>query len=62
MEPLRVLLVEDEPLISMSIEELVEETVNSVVIIKTSVFETKKVLHEIFHLALLDVDVTNGTT
>ena len=37
MKPLRVLIVEDEPLVSMLIGEFVETTVPSVVIIKSSV-------------------------
>jgi DNA-binding LytR/AlgR family response regulator len=62
MALLRVLIVEDEPLVSMSIEEIVEDTVPSVVIVKSSVAEAKAVIEEIFHFALLDVDVTNGKT
>jgi hypothetical protein len=62
MALLRVLIVEDEPLISMQIEEIVEETVPAVVIIRSSVREAKAVIDEPFHLALLDVDVTNGKT
>ena len=62
MDLLRVLIVEDEPLISMQIEEIVEETVPAVVIIRSSVREAKAIIDEPFHLALLDVDVTNGKT
>ena len=62
MALLRVLIVEDEPLVSMVIEEIVEDTVPSVVIVKTSVKEAKAILEEVFHFALLDVDVTNGKT
>jgi CheY-like chemotaxis protein len=62
MSPLRVLIVEDEPLVSMIIEEIVEDTVPSVVIIKSSVQEAKAVIDDLFHFALLDVDVTNGKT
>ena len=59
---LRVLIVEDEPLVSMTIEGIVEDTLPSVVIVKSSVREAKEVIGEVFHLALLDVDVTNGKT
>jgi CheY-like chemotaxis protein len=62
MEPLRVLIVEDEPLVSMIIGGIVEETVPSVVIVKTSVEDAKKVLADTLNFALLDVDVTNGKT
>jgi CheY-like chemotaxis protein len=58
----RILIVEDEPLVSMLIEQIVEETIPAVVVIKSSVAETKKVLDEPFDFALLDVDVTNGKT
>jgi response regulator RpfG family c-di-GMP phosphodiesterase len=60
--PLRVLIVEDEPMISMYLEEIVEETVPAVVTIKSSVKATRQVIDEPFHLALLDVDVTDGKT
>jgi DNA-binding response OmpR family regulator len=62
MEPLQVLIVEDEPLVSMLIEEIVEHAVSAVVVVKSSVSEAKKALEEPCHLALLDVDVTNGKT
>lgn len=62
MELLRILIVEDEPLVSMTIEEIVEATVPSVVIVKSSVQEAKAALEELFHFALLDIDVTNGKT
>jgi DNA-binding NtrC family response regulator len=60
--PLRVLIVEDEPMISMYLEEIVEETVPAIVTIKSSVKATRQVIDEPFHLALLDVDVTDGKT
>jgi CheY-like chemotaxis protein len=60
--PLRVLIVEDEPMISMYLEEIVEETVPAIVTVKSSVKATRQVIDEPFHLALLDVDVTDGKT
>jgi DNA-binding response OmpR family regulator len=60
--PLRVLILEDEPMISMYLEEIVEETVPAIVTIKSSVKATRQVIDEPFHLALLDVDVTDGKT
>jgi CheY-like chemotaxis protein len=62
MDLFRVLIVEDEPLVSMLIGDIVHDTVPSVVIVKTSVKEAKAALCEPFHFALLDVDVTNGKT
>jgi DNA-binding response OmpR family regulator len=62
MALLRILIVEDEPFVSMQLEEIIEEVVPAVVIVKSSVVETKKIIDEPFHFALLDVDVTNGKT
>lgn len=62
MALLRVLIVEDEPFVSIQIEEIVEETVAALVIVKASVKEAKEIIDEPFHFALLDVDVTNGKT
>jgi len=62
MDLLRVLLVEDEPFISMQIEDIVKDTVPSVVIVKSSVREAKVALSDPVHFAMLDVDVTNGKT
>jgi CheY-like chemotaxis protein len=62
MEPLRVLVVEDEPFISLELEDIVRDAVPSLVVVKSTVKEAKKVLNETFNLALLDVSVTNGET
>jgi CheY-like chemotaxis protein len=62
MALLRVLIVEDEPLVSMTLEGIIEDAVPSVVIVKSSVREAKAVIEEAFNFALLDVDVTNGKT
>jgi DNA-binding LytR/AlgR family response regulator len=62
MEPLRVLIVEDEPFVSMQLEEIVEDTIPAVVVVKSSVRDAKAVIDELFHFAMLDVDVTNGKT
>jgi CheY-like chemotaxis protein len=59
---LQILLVEDEPFISMDLERLIEEAVPAIVVVKSSVAETRKVLHQDFDFAILDVDVTNGKT
>jgi DNA-binding LytR/AlgR family response regulator len=60
--PRRILIVEDEPLVSMDISQIIEDTIPAVIIIKSSVAETKKVLDQEFDFALLDIDVTNGKT
>jgi DNA-binding response OmpR family regulator len=59
---LRVLIVEDEPLISMTLGDIVEDTLPADVVIKSCVREARKVIDEPFDLALLDIDVTNGKT
>jgi CheY-like chemotaxis protein len=59
---LRVLIVEDEALISMVLGDLVEDTLPADVVIKSSVNEARKVMGQPFDLALLDIDVINGKT
>jgi DNA-binding response OmpR family regulator len=61
-DPLRVLIVEDEPLISMNLGEIVEDTLRADIVIKSCVHEARKVMDQRFDLAMLDVDVTNGKT
>src|ERR1700722_20391223 len=60
--PLRVLIVEDEPLISMTLGDIVEDTLPAEVVIKSCVREARSVINEPFDFALLDIDVTNGKT
>jgi response regulator RpfG family c-di-GMP phosphodiesterase len=62
MKKLRVLIVEDEILIVIDLEAIIAEIFPPIVIVKTPVASTKKVLHEPFDFAFLDVDVTNGQT
>jgi CheY-like chemotaxis protein len=62
MAQLRVLVVEDERVISLLIEDIVQDTISAVVIVKSSAQEAKAVLDDPIHFALLDVDVTNGKT
>jgi DNA-binding response OmpR family regulator len=59
---LRVLIVEDEPLISMTLGEIVEDTLSADVFIKSCVYDARRAIDEPFDLALLDIDVTNGKT
>jgi DNA-binding LytR/AlgR family response regulator len=62
MKTLRVLIVEDEPIVAMDLETIVTETVAAAVVIKASVAGAKKVLDGPVDFAFLDVDVTNGKT
>ncbi len=62
MKMLRILIVEDEPLVAMDLEIMVTEIVTAAVVVEASVAATKKVLHESLDFAFLDVDVTNGKT
>jgi DNA-binding LytR/AlgR family response regulator len=62
MKKLRVLIVEDEILVVIDLEAIIAEIFPATIIVKTSVASTKKVLHEPFDFAFLDVDVTNGKT
>lgn len=62
MKRLRVLVVEDELLTAMDLEGVINEISPAVVIIKTSIASTKKVLDELFDLAFLDIEVTDGKT
>jgi CheY-like chemotaxis protein len=60
MKTLRILIVEDEPLVAMNLE--VTEIVTAIVVVEPSVAATMKVLHEALEFAFLDVNVTNGKT
>ena len=62
MKTLRILIVEDEPLVAADLEMMVTEIVPATVVVEASVAATKKVLHEALDFAFLDVDVTNGKT
>ena len=62
MKTLRILIVEDEPLVAMALEMMITEIVTAAVVVEASVAATKEVLHEALDFAFLDVDVTNGKT
>jgi DNA-binding LytR/AlgR family response regulator len=62
MKRLRVLIVEDEPLIAMDLEATIAEIRPATVIVKPSLASTKEVLDELFDFAFLDVNVANGKT
>jgi CheY-like chemotaxis protein len=62
MKTVRILIVEDEPLVAMYLELLVTEVVTATVAVEASVAAAKKDLHGALDFAFLDVDVTNGKT
>lgn len=59
-DALRVLILEDEPAISIVLEAIVEETVPSEISVHDSVESAEKVMDRPFDLALLDINLTNG--
>jgi DNA-binding response OmpR family regulator len=61
-DDLQVLIVEDEPLVSMHLADIVEDTLPAAVVVSASVAATKKLLHNPFHFAILDIDVIDGKT
>ena len=61
MKP-RILIVEDEPLIAMTLQAMVDECVTATVVVEPSVAATEKALREPLDFAFLDVPVTNGKT
>ena len=60
--PLRVLIVEDEPLVSHELGDIVEGALPSIVIMSRSVRAAKMMLDLDFDFALLDISVTDGKT
>jgi CheY-like chemotaxis protein len=58
----RILIVEDEPLVAMSLKEMVDEWFTANVVVEPSVAAAKKALRGPFDFAFLDVQVTNGKT
>jgi DNA-binding response OmpR family regulator len=61
-DPLRVLILEDEPSLSMILEHVVHETAPSIVIVRASLAAASEVIDRPFDLAFLDVNLTNGET
>jgi two-component SAPR family response regulator len=62
MKTLRILIVEDEPLVAADLEIMVTEIVPAIIMVEASVEATKKMLHEALDFAFLDVNVTDGKT
>jgi DNA-binding response OmpR family regulator len=58
--PVRVLVLEDDPLVSLDIDSIVTGAVHAVVEASTSVAEAIRILDDPVDLALLDIDVRDG--
>lgn len=62
MKTLRILIVEDEPLVAAELEIMVTEIAPAIIMVEASVAATMKMLHEALDFAFLDVNVTDGKT
>jgi CheY-like chemotaxis protein len=62
MKTFRILIVEDESLVAMSLKDMVDEFLMATVVVEPSVAGTKNALRESVDFAFLDVQVTNGKT
>jgi CheY-like chemotaxis protein len=62
MKNLRILIVEDEPLVSMVLQFMIENIVSATFVIQTSVAAAEKAIQQNLDFAFLDVEVTNGKT
>lgn len=58
----RILIVEDDPLVSAHIASIVEETVDAEVLVSASIAGANAALATPLDFAFLDVDVLDGTT
>lgn len=62
MSTFRILILDDDIVVSEHLGEIVQRVLGSDVLVATSVAEAKIVSRESFDFALLDVDVLDGTT
>jgi CheY-like chemotaxis protein len=62
MKALRILIVEDEPLIAMDLEDLVTSVIPASVIIHASVAGALKAVEQPLDFAFLDIKVADGLT
>ncbi len=62
MKPLKVLIVEDDPLVALDLEEIVARRPGAVAIVSGSAREAEKLLESPVDVALLDIDVRDGKT
>ena len=58
----RILVVEDDPMISLHLEAMVTQIVDAEVVVSQSTAEAERALLEGIDYAFLDVDVLDGTT
>jgi two-component SAPR family response regulator len=61
MKTLRILIVEDEPLVAAALE-IMSPRLSRLIMVEASVAATKKMLHDAVDFAFLDVNVTDGKT
>ncbi len=62
MKPLKILILEDEPLVALDLEALVCQTAPSDVRWMSSVRDAREVAEDGVDLAILDVEVEDGVT
>jgi len=62
MDACRILIVDDDPLVSMHLETIIARLLRSEVTLSASVAEAEAALAQRIDFALLDVDVLDGTT
>ncbi|WP_342359887.1 response regulator [Terrarubrum flagellatum] len=62
MKPLRILILEDEPLIALDLETLVAAAAPSEVCWSPSIAKARQLIAEQIDFALLDIDVEDGKT
>lgn len=58
----RILIVEDDPLVSSHLESIVARTIDADVVVSASIAEANAALANRLSFAFLDVDVLDGTT
>ena len=58
----RILVVEDDPMISLHLETMVTQIVDAEIVVSQSTVEAERALRDGIDFALLDVDVLDGTT
>lgn len=60
--PINVLVLEDDPFISLDLETIVTDLMSANVVVSSSVAKAQMALNDNIDLALLDVDVEDGTS
>lgn len=62
MDDYRVLILEDDPLVSSHLESIVADAIETEIVIGASIAEARAAFATHIDFALLDVDVIDGTT